>query len=213
VHYNSTTTTAASLSQNPKITKLVAFFTLCQQDTFARTIVYHQVPEFYTWNHSTHCWARRRKGGDRLTQQDGSVIIHSDTIGRLHMISPRQGELYFLRVLLVNVIGPTSFTNLRTNTTGQVLSTFKECCSDLGLLDDDRHLESAMTEIADCRPAARLREFFVTAVICCEPSHPEVLLGNFMDDLCGDFVMERRSFHADFTLGNYLLFIPTTFVF
>ena len=117
------------------------------------------------------------------------------------MISPKHGDLYYLRILLVNVEGPTSFTSLRILPSGHTSSTFKEACISRGLLDDDTHLHSAMTELAQTSTAARLRSFFITSVICCEPSQPDALLNTFFDDMSEDFVMERRRHHADHTLG------------
>ena len=203
VHYQSNTS-PQYLSQNPpKKTKLEAFFALCQADSFACTLLYHQVPEYYVWKTAQHSWDRRRVGGTRSIQQDGTSVIHGDAIGRLPMCSPRQGELYYLRILLINVVGPTSFANIRTLPSGQTCPTFKDACSTLGLLDDDSHLESAMIEIAQTSTAARLRNFFVTAVICCEPARPDTLLDTFLDALSEDFVMERRRIHADQNLGKF----------
>ena len=60
-----------------------------------------------------------------------------------------------------------------------------------------------MIEIAQTSTAARLRNFFVTAVICCEPARPDTLLDTFFDALSEDFVMERRRIHADQNLGKF----------
>jgi hypothetical protein len=121
------------------------------------------------------------------------------------MVSPKHGELYYLRILLVNVKGPTSFVNIRMLPSGQICPTFKEACISRGLLDDDTHLYSAMTELAQTSTAARLRSFFITAVVCCEPSQPATLLNTFFDDLSEDFVMERRRQQADHTLGKLIM--------
>ena len=203
VHHQSNNT-AQSFSENPpKKTKLEAFFALCQADSFACTLLYHQVPEYYVWNNVHHTWNRRKKGGTRFTHQDGTSVVHGDAIGRLPMCSPRQGELYYLRILLINVVGPSSFTNIRTLPSSHTTSTFKDACISRGLLDDDTHLESAMIEIAQTSPASRLRNFFVTAVICCEPARPDTLLDTFFDALSEDFVMERRRINADQSLGTF----------
>ena len=106
-----------------------------------------------------------------------------------------------LRILLVNGKGLTSFTSLKILSSGHTSSSFKEACISRGLLDDDTHLHSAMTELAQTSTAARLRSFFITSVICCEPSQPDALLNTFFDDMSEDFVMERRRHRADHTLG------------
>jgi len=35
---------------NPPSTTLIAFFQLCQTDDFAKTLMYADVPTYYTWN-------------------------------------------------------------------------------------------------------------------------------------------------------------------
>ena len=61
-----------------------------------------------------------------------------DTIGRVYTIHPSQQEAYFLRLLLHEVKGPTSFDDLKT-VDGTVCSTYREACLKLGLLEDDTH--------------------------------------------------------------------------
>lgn len=38
---------------NPPDTTLTAFFKLCAQDDFAKTLTYDRVPSYYTWNQSS----------------------------------------------------------------------------------------------------------------------------------------------------------------
>ncbi|VDP22567.1 unnamed protein product [Onchocerca flexuosa] len=40
------------IALNPPATTLTAFFTLCQNDPFAKTLLYSEVPTYYTWNAS-----------------------------------------------------------------------------------------------------------------------------------------------------------------
>ncbi|UYV71984.1 hypothetical protein LAZ67_9001443, partial [Cordylochernes scorpioides] len=53
--------TLAHRMRNPRTT-LTAFFSLCQTDSFARTLLYPDVPQYYTWNSSAHEWRRRVQG-------------------------------------------------------------------------------------------------------------------------------------------------------
>ena len=78
MHYDSNTAPASFAQSQPKKTKLEAFFSLCNVDSFASTILYHQVPEFYVWSETQRSWNRRKIGGTRLLQPDGTVIIQSD---------------------------------------------------------------------------------------------------------------------------------------
>ena len=57
--------TDANLQQralNPPVTTLTAFFTLCQEDAFAWTLMYSEVPSYYTWSVIKKSFVRRRRG-------------------------------------------------------------------------------------------------------------------------------------------------------
>ena len=45
-----TTENAVQRAEAPQDTTLTAFFKLSTQDEFARTLLYNQVPKYYTWN-------------------------------------------------------------------------------------------------------------------------------------------------------------------
>ncbi|GBP77151.1 hypothetical protein EVAR_38730_1 [Eumeta japonica] len=47
---------------NPRDTMLTAFFKLCAQDDFAKTLTYDRVPSYYTWNQSSKTFQRRKQG-------------------------------------------------------------------------------------------------------------------------------------------------------
>ena len=91
---------------NPPDTKLTAFFSLCENDSFAKKLLYTEVPSYYTWNTKNKVFERRKQG----KSVDGLPTIFKDaTIRRLDTVHPNQHECFFLRLLLVNVSGPTSF--------------------------------------------------------------------------------------------------------
>ncbi|GFU94109.1 ATP-dependent DNA helicase [Trichonephila clavipes] len=92
---------------NPPGTTLTAFFTLCQEDAFARTLLYSEVPSYYTWNETKKVFIRRRRG-EPVDGQPG--IFRENTIGRLYTVHPNQDECFYLRMLLVNDAWSRSFT-------------------------------------------------------------------------------------------------------
>ncbi|RYE17176.1 MAG: hypothetical protein EOP45_16270 [Sphingobacteriaceae bacterium] len=47
---------------NPPNTSLTSFFQLCQDDDYAKTLFYHEVPKYYTWNKSKKQFIRRKQG-------------------------------------------------------------------------------------------------------------------------------------------------------
>ena len=94
---------------NPKDTTLTAFFKLCQIDEFAKTILYVDVPSYYSFNQNK--WIKRLIG-KKIDQY--SSIRKSTTIGRIYAVHISNAECFYLRVLLNHVKGPTSFKYLKT---------------------------------------------------------------------------------------------------
>ncbi|KAJ8936716.1 hypothetical protein NQ314_012188 [Rhamnusium bicolor] len=168
-----------------RISKLEAWFILNRDDVNARRILYSDIPEHYTWD-NREGWRPRRQV--------------SKLVGCIADVSPRQGqmELFFLRVLLRHVAGPTSYEDLRT-VDGRVYPTFKEAC-------DARHLLTALDEYDRCMREAvgfrfpgQLRRLFVTIIhILDDDRLAEVvhLWRTYKDFLIEDFVdnqgMTRR---------------------
>lgn len=160
----------------PPSTTLTAFFKLCSEDHFAAGLKYSEVPEHFTWLPTQKKWKRRQRG---------------TAIGRMYTISPRQGECYYLRLLLNVVKGPNSFDDVRT-VDGHICTSFRDACHKQGLLEDDNHLNLAMQEAALCQSAKLLRNFFAILLINCNPSNPAALWICFRDHLAEDFLLTFR---------------------
>ncbi|GFQ93599.1 ATP-dependent DNA helicase [Trichonephila clavata] len=78
-------------------------------------------------------WMPRKQG----TPIDAcSGLLKSKTLERVFIVSLRQTECFYLRLLLVNVTGPLSFQDIR-KVNGQQYPTYKDACLALGLLEDD----------------------------------------------------------------------------
>ena len=123
----------ADVVANPKDTHLTAFFKLCQTDRLAKTLLYAEVPSYFTW--SNNKWNKRQKGKQGEVK-DFPGYFKDDALGRVYTVHPGQQECFFLRILLHEVRGPTSFKALKT-VNGQVCQTYREACNKLGLLEDD----------------------------------------------------------------------------
>ncbi|XP_076256102.1 uncharacterized protein LOC143193665 [Rhynchophorus ferrugineus] len=90
---------------NPRDTTLTAFFKLCAQDDFAKTLTYDRVPSYYTWNQSSKTFQRRKQD----TAVDGFPgVKKTDALGRVYTIHPNNSECFYLRMLLHIVKGPTT---------------------------------------------------------------------------------------------------------
>ncbi|GFW22104.1 helitron_like_N domain-containing protein [Trichonephila clavipes] len=74
-------------------TTLTAFYHLCNEDEFARTLFYHQVPRYYTWDSKNKKWSRR-KIGQSLSDHPG--IKSTDAIDRVYAIHPNNSECFHL---------------------------------------------------------------------------------------------------------------------
>ncbi len=70
----------------------------CSPDEPSLGITYREMPKFYTF--SKKKWSRR--------------VHQSDTIGRVHLVNPKEGERYYLRHLLNHVTGPKCFNDIKT---------------------------------------------------------------------------------------------------
>ena len=183
-------TARGQASGDPPKTTLTEFFTLCQVDNFAKTLLYVDVPEYYTWNKSWH----RRKQGTHVAGYPG--VKQAQALGRVYTISPRQGECFYLRLLLHNVKGPQSFADLRT-VDGDLCSSFREACLKLDLLEDDNQYHLAMEEAAVSNSPASLCTLFAVILAWCEPSNPLEIYDNHKEAMAEDFLYHQRTLHRD----------------
>ncbi|KAL8563363.1 hypothetical protein ACOMHN_008202 [Nucella lapillus] len=129
-----------------------------------------------TWKLTRKQWQKRKRG---------------KAIGRMYTISPRQGECYFLRLLLNVVKGPKSYDDLKT-VNGEVCATFREACQKQSLLEDDQHLQLAMEEACANQSPKLLQDLLAIILMSCNPSQPGHLRVNFRDHLAEDFLISFR---------------------
>ncbi|GBN16938.1 hypothetical protein AVEN_253636-1 [Araneus ventricosus] len=130
---------ALAVASEPPRTTLTAFFDLCKQDRFARTLLYPEVPRYYTWDTGRKVFIRWKKG----TPVFGSDVVASEALGRVYTVHPNNSECFFPRMLLHTIKGPTSYTMLET-VDGPVCYIFREACQKLGLLEDDERWTKTM---------------------------------------------------------------------
>lgn len=115
------------ITSAPKTT-LTAFFELCTRDEFARTLLYVDVPRYYTWNATRREWKRRIQG---VPVQNWPGVKSGDALGRVYTVHVTNMECFCLRILLHQVRGPTSFADLK-KLNDQKFSTFREACEARG---------------------------------------------------------------------------------
>ena len=73
------------------------------------------------------------KGGKWKARQKTAKM---GVISRMHMILPSVGELFYLRMLLLHVRGPTSFRDLKT-IDGLEMDSYFGACKGRSLIEDD----------------------------------------------------------------------------
>lgn len=162
-------------------TKLDAYFIKNQEDQDARNILYPNFPEYYTWNTSNHTWNRRARNPN-----DQPIAI-----GRVHVVHPRHGDVFYLRTLLHHRSGATGFQDLRT-IDGVVHETYKAACETLNLLQNDREWMNCLREAAQTRMPASLRHLLATILSFEHPTNGRALFEAFQQELIEDFVHQRR---------------------
>ena len=64
-------------------------------------------------------------------------------IGRLVSVNPREGERYYVRLLLNHIPGPISFQDLLT-VHDKKMKSFREAALALGLLQSDTYIEETL---------------------------------------------------------------------
>ena len=145
---------------NARDTTLLAWFKLNQNDSKARSLKYHEIPEHYVWNAAQHKWTKRKQGR---------------SIGHMYTTNPSQGERHYLRILLHHKAGATSYIDLKTSTDGVIHKTFKETALVFGLLETDEEWDECLSEAATSFMPKQLHSLFVTILIFGQPAKPNIL--------------------------------------
>ncbi len=115
-------------------------------------------------------------------------------IGKMYTVSPREGERYFLRLLLLHFTGAKSFVDMRM-VDGEVRSSFRQACSRRGLLGDDAGWRTVLRE-SFAFEFVRLSQVFATILGYCEPSYTFSLLNEQNCLFAGDISLRDRSGRA-----------------
>ncbi|XP_057335011.1 uncharacterized protein LOC130673819 [Microplitis mediator] len=185
----------------PPKTTLTAFFELCQTDNFAKTLLYCEIPAYYTW--SENKFHRRKRGNDVPNYSD---IKKTDALERVYTVHPNNFECYCLRMLLHQIRGPTSFQSLKVVDNIQH-ETFHAACKAFGLLEDDKHWEYTMQDAAISESPFKLRNLFVIILVFCHVSDPTELWLKFRNEMSEDLLHSLReknnNSELDFNDGIY----------
>lgn len=174
--------------ENVKQTKLLAFFELNCIDESARQFTYTEIPMHFTWVDGNKKWKKRLRGGDKI-------------ISRMFVVSPRDKELFHLRLLLLHVCGAQSFQDVRTYN-GVVYDTFAEACHSRGIASNDNEWRECLNEAKQFNTPKQLRHLF--SIICAlnVPANVLALWDEFKTYLSEDFL---RDYSDDISFNRALL--------
>ena len=179
---------ALQRADRPPSTTLTSFFEMCQNDDFAQTLLYSEMPRYYTWNQAPKKFQRRKQG---QPVPGYPQVFSTDALGRLYTVHPSQDECFYLRLLLVNVRGPTSFQQLRT-VNGILCGTYREACQCLGLLENDSHWDHTLEDAVISSNAKQIRTLFSIILSTCFPSTPIDLWDKYKDHMAEDILLQKR---------------------
>jgi ATP-dependent DNA helicase PIF1 len=187
-------------ADRPPSTTLTSFFEMCQKDDFARTLLYSEMPRYYTWNQSSKKF-QRRKQGNRVPGYP--QVFSTDALGRIYTVHPNQEECFYLRLLVINVCGPTSFQHLRT-VNGVLCGTYREACQRLGLLENDTHWDHTLEDAVISSNAKQIRTLFSIILSTCFPSTPIDLWNKYKDHMAEDILhqIRLRTSNADLQMNE-----------
>ena len=154
------------------VSSLMAWFQLNTGDMFARTLLYTEVPEHYTW-------VTVPNGGSWRRRQQRKMAV-----GRMFSVSPQNVELHALRRLLNVVTGATSFIDLVT-VDGSIHETFRAALFARGLASDDSDIIATMYEIVAAEThLPSIRRHFARILVHNAPQDSQRLFFMFAADLC-----------------------------
>lgn len=189
----------------PPRTKLTAYFELNATNPLARSILYPDICSQYIWKGSR--WVKRSRKAAKPHEGHGTGVQWSDMIGRIPVISlsPRQSELYYMRMLLHHKPGATSFADLH-KIDGNEEETFAAACMKLGLLEDDTEIDKVMQEAALVKFGPQLREVFATILIWTQPSDPMAFWNRHLNLLTEDLLHQLNVQTPSDHIINQVLF-------
>nr|KAJ0200563.1 hypothetical protein LSAT_V11C600334250 [Lactuca sativa] len=142
----------------------------------ARKLKYVEFPTKFVWHRKHLIWKPRKVGY---------------AVGRIHFVSPKLGEAYFLRILLNKVKGPKSFEEIRT-VNGELCSSFKDACYTLGLLDDDKEFIDAIKEASLSGSGFYLRFLFATMLLSNSLCKAEIVWQNTWEYLSDGILYNQQ---------------------
>ncbi|XP_074360556.1 uncharacterized protein LOC141700767 [Apium graveolens] len=179
-----------------KKSKLKAWFDTNKIYVEAKNLTYSEFPSKFTWHPQPGIWKQRKRG---------------DVIGRLPEVHSSNGELLYLRMLLLRIKGTISFDDLKT-VNDHIYNSFHEACVMLGILQNNQQWHKAIAENTHTSMPPQIRAMFVNILVYSPISHPHSLWEAHWGCMSDAIVLVRRHLTdnsnlclSDFEIQNYAL--------
>ena len=167
-------------------TILTWYFEACANDNNLRNYLYIEFSRRYVWNEQSQKWTKRQ-----------NIIV----IGCINSANPKDGERFYLRLLLNHIRGPTSFEDLLTVDGIHYLS-FKEASEKRGLLEWDESITEYLIEATTYQMPKAFRKLFAIILYHCEASNVKKLWDRFFEVMSEDF---KRIYEDNFVIVSETL--------
>ncbi|KAG2214033.1 hypothetical protein INT45_003163, partial [Circinella minor] len=191
VYFNEGETATDVIQGRAHETTLTAWFEYNRQypnDTAFQNTLYINFPEDYVFVDHTRSWKIRERG-------------HGGTIGRIYAVSPREVEMYHLRVLLYHVPGGKSFADMRTIDRGtqnaEILPTFQAAAQRCGLITGQQEWNDCHNQANTYQQPYVLRRLFAVILVFCHPDNPYNLWLSHRDSMTEDYLHIARQEQND----------------
>lgn len=162
-----------------KRTMLMAYFDYYKENPATTKYLYQEFLQYFVWLSKDHSWKIRQR---------------QTALGRMYFVAPREGERFYLRLLLTVVAGAKSFEDIRCVNNIQY-NTFQEACKALGILDDDTEWKMCLSDASHFQTGHQLRRLFVMILLNCNPVEPHTLWYQFQSKICDDLAHQLRAKH------------------
>ncbi|XP_076066135.1 uncharacterized protein LOC143039777 [Oratosquilla oratoria] len=162
-----------------KDTHLTAFFKLCARNEFAAGLYYNQLPNHFVFNNTSSVWEERK--------------TTASSLGRIRAVTNKTVELFYLRLLLTHVIGPTSYEDLRTFE-GVIYPTYREAVKAMGLLNDKETWKKTILEIINhTNDRNQLRATYASMLVFSELEDQSGIWEETKDLFASDFLQRQKA--------------------
>ncbi len=125
----------------------------------------------------------------------------------MYMYSSRDKEWFYLRTLLTQISGATSFESVRT-INGITYDTYEEAVRQLGLLDEENsEFDKCLNEAANYQMPSKLRQLFASILLFCDIQELNIskLFHDHINNLNEDFIYQQKQIkeNNDLTDDDY----------